>query len=223
MCGRYTIRSIFPAANLTGTAPVDDFLPRFNVAPTQDAPIVRLVNGAHGMDVLRWGLIPSWASDPSMGNRFINARSEGVATSKVFAKAYEKRRCLVAADGFYEWRGDKPPRQPFFIRFKEDRPFAFGGLWEYWKDRDSDTEVRSFTILTTGPNDVVRPIHDRMPVIISPEHFGQWLDPTVPGESVTSLLRPYPAQDMEAYPVGLRVNSPKNDDASLIEMGVRSD
>lgn len=215
MCGRYTVRGILPVAELFGVVMPPEFVPRYNVAPTQDVPVVRAAEGSgRRADLLRWGLVPSWAKDPAVGNRMINARAETAAEKPAFRDAMKRRRCLVAADGFYEWRPDPAGgkrKQPHFIRMRGDRPFAIAGLWERWGQ--GGEELESFTILTTSANELVSPIHDRMPVIIAPADFDRWLDPSVAATDVQGLLAPFPADEMEAYPVSTRVNSPSNDDA----------
>jgi putative SOS response-associated peptidase YedK len=225
MCGRYTIRGIQPVVDLFGVALPREFGPRFNVAPTQEVPVVRATprpqppaaGASRQVDLLRWGLVPHWAADPSIGNRMINARAETAAERPAFRDAMKRRRCLVPADGFYEWQataGSKR-KQPHLIRMKDDRPFAFAGLWDAWRRGGEDLE--SFTILTTAPNELVAPIHDRMPVIVAPADFDRWLDPSVAAEGVADLLRPYPAERMRADAVGTHVNSPSNDDPTCAE------
>jgi putative SOS response-associated peptidase YedK len=222
MCGRYTVRSIQPVAELFGISLPPEFQPRYNVAPTQDVLVVRSASkeqttAARRGDLLRWGLVPSWADDPSVGNRMINARAETAATRPAFRDAMKRRRCLVPADGFYEWqvREDSKRKQPHLIRMKDDRPFGFAGLWDTW--RRGDEPLETFTILTTSPNELVANIHNRMPVIVAPEEFERWLDPNVDATGVADLLKPYPADQMRAGPVGLGVNNPKNDDPSCAE------
>jgi putative SOS response-associated peptidase YedK len=248
MCGRYTIRLLQPIIDMFGVSLPDDFPPRYNVAPTEDVPVVRAAPpqapGDTGapvptvtdsapqvrLDLLHWGLVPSWAEDPSVGNRMINARAETAAARPAFRDAMRRRRCLVPADGFYEWKkladagalpGMKPKagksvrKQPYLFRMKNDRPFAFAGLWDtWWHDGE---KLESFTILTTSPNELVAPVHDRMPVIVAPEDYARWLDPKRSATDVQDLLRPYPAAEMEAVPVGKHVNSPANDDQRCIE------
>ena len=249
MCGRYTIRLLQPIVDMFGVALPDDFPTRYNVAPTEDVPVVRAAPapGASGgadaragmrLDLLHWGLVPSWADDPSVGNRMINARAETAATRPAFRDAMRRRRCLVPADGFYEWKklddadssgrggataaanprgkAHKAPRkQPYLFRMKNDRPFAFAGLWDTWW-RDGE-KLESFTILTTSPNELVAPVHDRMPVIIVPEDYARWLDPERNATDVQDLLRPYAAGEMEAIPVSKHVNTPANDDPRCVE------
>ena len=226
MCGRYTVRSIQPISELFGISLPPEFQPRYNIAPTQDVLVVRsAAPAAEGKapaaarrgDLLRWGLVPSWAPDPSVGNRMINARAETAAQRPAFRDAMRRRRCLVPADGFYEWQkleGEKR-KQPHLIQMKGQRPFAFGGLWDTWFA--GGDRLESFTILTTSPNELVSPIHDRMPVIVAPEDYDRWLDTRVDAAGVADLLRPYPAEQMEAQPVGTQVNNPRNDDPSCAE------
>ena len=192
--------------------------PNYNVAPTQEVPAVVAGNGGgdRRLEMLRWGLIPSWADDPGIGARMINARSETVAEKPSFRRAFKERRCLIPADGFYEWQKTNGGKQPHYIRMKNGRPFAFAGLWESWKG--DGNEIRSCTILTTNPNDVAGEIRNRMPVILPPEGYEVWLDPDVrETDQLLSLLAPYPPSDMEAYPVSRRVNSPSNNEPSCVE------
>src|SRR4051812_15786822 len=182
MCGRYTVRSIQPVAELFGISLPPQFQPRYNVAPTQDVLVVRSASkeqttASRRGDLLRWGLVSSWADDPSVGNRMINARAETAATRPAFRDAMKRRRCLIPADGFYEWQGraDNKRKQPHLIRMKDDRPFGFAGLWDTW--RRGDEPLETFTILTTSPNELVANIHNRMPVIVAPQDFDRWLDP----------------------------------------------
>jgi putative SOS response-associated peptidase YedK len=222
MCGRYTVRGILPVAELFGITLPPEFQPRYSVAPTQNVLVVRAgdAEGArparHG-DLLRWGLVPHWAQDPSVGNRMINARAETAAQRPAFRDAMRRRRCLIPADGFYEWQKQEggKRKQPYLIRMKGDRPFGFAGLWESWGRGDEPLET--FTILTTSPNELVAPIHDRMPVIIAPEDYDRWLNPRFAASDVTDLLRPYPAGEMQVQPVGTQVNNPRNDDPSCAE------
>ncbi|MGF1609978.1 MAG: SOS response-associated peptidase [Kiloniellales bacterium] len=212
MCGRYTQlmswRELVELYNLTNI----DFRPnlpaRYNLAPTQDAPIVRLAqHGDRELAIARWGLIPGWAKERSIGARLINARAEGVADSGAFRNAYRQRRCLVPASGFFEWQGSgSSPRQPYYITLADGAPMTFAGLWERWRDPADGRTVESYTILTTEANALLRPIHakHRMPVILQAATFDLWLDPTQ-GDP-TPLLRPYPAEDMIATPVSSAVN-----------------
>jgi len=202
--------------------PFPNFPARYNLAPTQDGPVVRLnpETRQRQMDLLRWGLIPSWAKEAKIGNSLINARAETVATKPAFRNAFAKgRRCLVAADGFYEWKKDEDgTKQPWRITMKSGGPFAFAGLWENWKDPEGNW-VRTFTIITTGPNELMERIHNRMPVILHPDNFGHWLgEKDAPADFLLGLLEPYPAEEMTAYPVSTRVNSPKNEGPELIKI-----
>ena len=217
MCGRYTVRGILPVAELFGVALPPEFQSRYNVAPSQDVPVIRAAESTgRRADLMRWGLIPSWTKGkPKL--QPINAKSETAATSAMFRQAMERRRCLVPADGFYEWKGAKPPKQPHLIRMKGNRPFGFAGLWERWRPDETSEPVETFTILTTTPNELVAQIHNRMPVIVGPADFDRWLDPKASAADVAGLLKSYPAGEMEAFPVSTRVNSPKNDDAACIE------
>ena len=218
MCGRYTLST--PAGDLAqkfgvvGGTP--SLQPRYNVAPTQEVAAVLAGGGGRRLELLRWGLIPSWAKDPEIGNRMINARAETVAEKPSFRKAFRQRRCLIPADGFYEWQKTNNGKQPFYIRMKDGSPFAFAGLWESWHADDED--VRSCAIITTGANEVVGEVHGRMPVILAPEDHDLWLDPDFDEtDPLASLLKPYPPDAMEAYPVSRFVNSPRNDDERCVE------
>ena len=170
---------------------------------------------------MQWGLIPGWAKDPTIGARLINARAETAAEKPAFRNAIRRRRCLVVADGFYEWQGAGRTKQPYFIRLCDDRPFAFAGIWEAWEAADH-TMLEACAILTTGPNELIRPIHDRMPVILPSGDYAAWLDPTIEDpRQVTPLLTPYPSDAMQAHPVGKFVNSPAHDSPQCIEPVLR--
>lgn len=219
MCGRYTLIRLndvlerFPW--IEHHPP--DLVPRYNIAPTQ--PLLVIANDhPNDYDYLTWGLVPSWAKDPSIANRMINARLETLAEKPVFAKPLRRRRCLVIADGFYEWKQLGPKlKQPVRIRMKDQKPFAFAGLWEHWQDANG-TEVKSCTIVTTTPNELMKTIHDRMPAIVPPELYLEWIDPAERDErEMASILGPYPAEEMEAYPVSRTVNSPKNEVPACVE------
>ncbi len=219
MCGRYTIKA--PVAQLATLFDVLDpppVPPRYNVAPTQSVPVVRL-NPEHNrreIALLRWGLIPGWAKDAAIGNRMINARAESVADKPSFRSAFKKRRCLVVADGFYEWQKTNGKKQPYYIGLKDGSPFAFASLWEHWRDPE-DKPVETFTIITTDANELVKPIHNRMPVILQPKDYQEWLDPGVEDKvELQKLLQPYPSEAMTAYPVSLLVNNPKNEDPECV-------
>ena len=214
MCGRFS-QSASPeviAHQFKITAP-PLFTPRYNIAPSQPVVAIRIDpdTTTRRLVQLRWGLIPSWAKDPKIGNQCINAKSETVAEKPAFRSAFKKRRCLVVATGFYEWQVQGRTKQPLWIGLRSKRPFAFAGLWEHWKPAEGEP-VETCTIITTEPNDLMAPIHNRMPVILAPEDYDLWLDPAVrEADRLQPLLRPYPAEDMEAYPVSTQVNSPAND------------
>lgn len=221
MCGRFTLRA--PASVIAEQFSLFDLpslSPRYNIAPTQTVAVVRQVgeSGGAGRELvnLRWGLIPHWAKDPAIGNRMINARSESVAKKPAYRTALRRRRCLVAADGFYEWQPGGRRKQPYFIHMKDDRPFGFAGLWETWEGPEN-SYIESCTIITTDANALVAPIHDRMPVIVDPKDYGLWLDTSVQDPApLLPLLRPFQGDLLVAEPVGTRVNSPANDDAACI-------
>ncbi len=221
MCGRYTLAVPLPDLVDVFDVPVPQFEypPRYNIAPTQDAPVLARFGEERRMGLLRWGLIPSWAKDPAIGNRMINARSETVAEKPAFRGAFEKRRCLVLADGFFEWRKEpvgKGTKTPFWIHLESREPFAFAGLWERWEGEES-RPLHTFTILTTDASARIRDIHPRMPVILSREAGERWIDPGSGREELQSLLGPYSGADLEAYPVAPVVNSPRNDTPACIE------
>ncbi|MGA2031747.1 MAG: SOS response-associated peptidase [Thermoguttaceae bacterium] len=222
MCGRFTLRA--PAsvvAEQFALFEVPPLEPRYNIAPSQSVAAVRIDPNAaeprRELAWLQWGLVPSWAGDPSIGNRLINARAESAAQKPAFRTALRRRRCLVAADGFYEWQPVKKAKQPFHIRLRDGRPFGLAGLWEDWEGPDHRI-IRSCTLLTTEANDLVRPIHDRMPVIVPRAAYEQWLDPArQEAEQIAPLLVPYPSAEMVAYPVCSLVNSPSHEDPRCVE------
>lgn len=220
MCGRFTL--VTPAKELAEQfrlIEVPSLSPRYNIAPTQPVAAVRQLpgNGARKLSLLHWGLVPFWAKEPGIGSRMINARSETAAEKPAFRAAFRRRRCLVLADGFYEWQRLERGKQPFYIRLRDGKPFAFAGLWEHWKGPD-ETTIDSCTLLTTEPNDLIRPVHNRMPVILAPEDYDLWLDPGVQEpELLRPLLRAYPSENMHAYPISTWVNNPRNDDPRCIE------
>lgn len=189
--------------------------PRFNIAPSQDVfAVVQGENGNRG-GYLRWGLVPSWANDPKIGYKMINARAETVHEKPSFRKLLTRRRCLIVADGFYEWKQEEGVKQPYNIRLKNRNPFAFAGLWDRWEQ--NGTIIQSCTVITTEANELMKPIHDRMPVILTKESGPIWLDRSVQDEKrLSSILVPYQASEMEAYPVSGLVNSPKNGSSAMI-------
>jgi putative SOS response-associated peptidase YedK len=217
MCGRFTLRT--PAAEVARhfrLPDVPDLDARYNIAPSQDIPVIRPGQERQRELVFcRWGLVPFFAKDPSAGRQPINARCETVATSPMFRAAIRRRRCLIPADGFYEWKRVGSKKQPFYIRLKSNEPFAFAGIWERWGEND---ELQTCALLTTDANELMQPIHDRMPVLLPPDAYELWLDPEV--EDITRikhLFEPYPAGEMEAYAVSTDVNRPTHDAPDCIQ------
>jgi putative SOS response-associated peptidase YedK len=221
MCGRYSqSQSAEIIAKAFQVDSVPALKPRYNIAPTQSVPTVLQTSASTNRQfkMLHWGLIPSWAKDPKMGAGLINARAETVNEKPAFRSAFRQRRCLVLADGFYEWQQqeDKKQKQPFYFRLSDGQPFAFAGLWEHWKGADGE-EIESCTLLTTEPNELMQPIHNRMPVILDPKDYDLWLDSEVKKpELLQPLLRPYQTEEMTTYPVSKVVNKPSNDTAECI-------
>lgn len=214
MCGRYTqTKSGMAIAKTFGLASAPDIPARYNIAPTQ--PVSAVVQSADERShrTFQWGLVPSWSKDPSISSRMINARAETVAEKPSFRAPFKRRRCLVVADGFYEWQRTESNRkkQPFYIQMEDQAPFGFAGLWEKWTDGDGSA-LETCTILTTEPNELMAPIHNRMPVIIHPQDYDLWLDPDLQdGRHLQHLLRPYEPEAMQRYPVSTTVNSPRNE------------
>ena len=211
MCGRYTLFKLADLLKLIpwlqAPAEILEREARYNVAPSQTMPIIT----AKDVHLAQWGFVPSWTTGkPKM--RPINAKSETVATSGMFRRAFQSRRCLVPADGFYEWKGAKPPKQPYYVRMHGGGPFAFAGLWERWHP-ESGEPIDTYTIITTEANELMASIHNRMPVIVPSDRYRDWLE----GEAPAGLLKPYRADEMEATPVSRAVNSPKNDSEACIE------
>ena len=217
MCGRFMLVSKMEdlQARFGFQAGQLELGPRYNVAPTQG--VLTVVNDGHNRaEMMRWGLIPYWAKDASVGNRMINARAETLAQRSAFRRALERRRCLVPADGFYEWRRDGARSVPVYVALKSREPFGMAGLWEVWKAPTGEW-VHSCTIITTRPNALIESIHDRMPVILPRQAEAHWLDHgSGDAGSLLGLLAPYPADEMEAYAVSGRVNSPKYDDPACL-------
>lgn len=221
MCGRFTNqltwRQIVELYRLTADPGAQDpgWHPRFNAAPTQRLPVVRNdAGGARELVLMRWGLVPFWAKDKKIGNQCINAKAETVAAKPAFRAAFRSRRCLVPADGFYEWAKVAGGKQPYRIAMGNGAPFAFAGLWERWNGEAEPLET--FTIVTGEPNELVAPIHGRMPIILDPADYDTWLGSSDIA-AAQALLKPFPAHRMAAYPVSSRVSSPRNDDPSLID------
>ena len=216
MCGRYRLsrRKQIIEEHFDSISGEEEWTPRYNVAPTQPVPIIRQhpKKPVRQLSLARWGLIPSWAKDPSGAAMMINARSETAATKPAFRDALKSRRCLVPADGFYEWQRTGNTKQPFCFEVNEGSLFVFAGLWDRWKDANG-TWVKSCSILTTTPNAVAAAIHDRMPVVLEPDSYDLWLDPGMKDATTASgLLKPYNAQRMRCYPVSDRINRVANDD-----------
>ena len=220
MCGRViqtstpeAIRRLFDAI-----APVPNAPPRYNGAPSQELMVLRRnpETGERTLQLLRWGLIPSWTKDAKGGRKPINARAETIASSPMFKGAYAKRRCLLPIDGFFEWKAIKgsKTKQPYALAMKDRSPFAVAGIWENWTRPDTGETIRTFAVITCEANELVSQIHDRMPVIIAPTDYDRWLgqepDPR-------DLVKPFPAEPMTMWPISTRVNSPKNDDEGLLE------
>jgi len=215
MCGRYVLVSPGEViAEHFGLDEVPVYPPRYNIAPTQHALVVRETPaGEREALMLRWGLVPAWAKDPAIGSRMINARAEGLADRPAFRAAFRRRRCLVPADGFYEWSPVAGGRkQPYFVRLVSGAPLALAGLWEEWRSPAGDA-IATFTIVTTGANEALRTIHDRMPVLIAPADYDEWLSSPNP----SALLAPWAGEPFELRPVSLRVNSVQNDAPGLLE------
>ncbi|HEY0007271.1 MAG TPA: SOS response-associated peptidase [Tepidisphaeraceae bacterium] len=222
MCGRYTLRRFdllrqdFAADYAPTFETFDEKRPRFNIAPSQHVPIVRLSSdGKRTLSAVRWGLIPSWTKGKPK-QQPINARAETIATSGMFRQAFARRRCLIPADGFYEWQKVGGQKQPMFVRHADDRLFAFAGIWERWKPEEDAEPIDTMSIITTEPNSLMSPIHDRMPVILSPQDYDAWLDRDAAGDAVSGLLKPYREHEMAAVAVSTRCNSPANDDCDCV-------
>jgi putative SOS response-associated peptidase YedK len=218
MCGRYA--STLPPEALRALfryLEQPNFPPRYNIAPTQPIAIVRLVEGARHFALVRWGLIPAWVKDPRAFSLLINARGESVNDKPAFMNAMKYRRCLVPADGFYEWQREGERKQPYFVRRRDRAPIAFAGLWENWMGRNGE-EMETAAIVTTTASRSIAHIHDRMPVIVPPEAFDIWLDPKVDAAmAAEAVIRPAPDDAIEAYPVTGAVNRTANDTPNLME------
>jgi putative SOS response-associated peptidase YedK len=218
MCGRFTLRTAGEelARHFQLDTIPDDYHERYNIAPKQ--PVVVLADRTvRRLDYFRWGLIPSWAKDESIGYKMINARVETLDQKPSFRSAFRKRRCLIIADGFYEWKKEDDKKIPVYIRLKSGKPFAFAGLWEAWTNPGGEI-LRSCTIVTCEPNELMAQYHHRMPVILPPEKYDEWLDvENFYPEKLKAMLVPYPADEMEAYVVSSKVNNPMNDEPDCIE------
>jgi putative SOS response-associated peptidase YedK len=225
MCGRFTLtadadtlREAF-ALGESSAPTLAQLIPRYNIAPSQPvAVVVADSDGARKLEFFKWGLIPSWAKDPKIGYKMINARAETLAEKASFRAALKKRRCLVLADGFYEWKKDGKTKTPMHIQLKSGEPFAFAGLYEFWKPPDAEAFVKSCTLITTSPNSLMEKIHDRMPVILKPQAYDLWLTPgELSAEKSLPLLKPFAASQMKAARVSTLVNSPANDSPECIK------
>lgn len=220
MCGRFGLTR--PDALDLERFGITEFpaqVPRFNIPPGSDILVVRERQGDTRAEMLRWGLVPSWAKDPSIGHRMANVRSDTALDKQSFRSAMQKRRCLIPADVFFEWQdvpGQKR-RRPYAVALLEGEPFALGGLWEAWRLGADGNWLITCAILTTEPNALLAPIHDRMPVILRPDDYGQWIDPSATVDSVRSLVGSFPERSMRAWEVSLLVNDPKTDDSRVIE------
>ncbi|AFZ13754.1 protein of unknown function DUF159 [Crinalium epipsammum PCC 9333] len=219
MCGRFTLtQSAEIIAQVFDLGNIPPFNPRYNIAPSQAIAtiLIKPDDTERQLQMLHWGLIPRWAKDVKMGAKLINARAETLTEKPSFRTAFKKRRCLIIADGFYEWQQQDGKKQPFYFKLQDEQPFAFAGLWEHW---ESEREViESCTILTTEANQIMQPIHGRMPVILSSKDYDLWLDPSVQkSDLLQPLLLPYSAEEMTAYPVSTRVNKPMNDSPECIQ------
>ncbi len=217
MCGRFTLTAkTEKIADDFGIDEVkDDIGFGYNIAPGRNVAAI-IEDGTRRLGLLKWGLIPSWAKDPSIGNRMINARAETLTEKTTFKGLVKRNRCLVVADGFFEWRSEGGQKKPFYIFLKSRSLFAFAGLWDIWTSPDGE-KVPTCTIITTKPNNVLKNIHSRMPVILTDKHIDLWLDRTVQDrDQLNSLLKPYPDDEMDFHEVSTKVNSPGNDSAELI-------
>ncbi|RMG41952.1 MAG: SOS response-associated peptidase [Planctomycetota bacterium] len=239
MCGRFNLRaSPKEIAAAFGVRDVPEFPPRFNIAPTQPVIVVCRLTAEQLAELLavpsegrtsaggavadrvatwmRWGLVPHWADDPSIGSRMINARAESVARKPAFRAAFRRRRCLIPASGFYEWKKTPAGKQPYHVYLPGRKVFGFAGIWEHWTGADG-SELLSCAIITTDANELVAQVHDRMPVIVPPEAYDLWLQPEgVSLQELESLLRPYPAEEMAMVPISRRINNPRNDDPECL-------
>jgi putative SOS response-associated peptidase YedK len=222
MCGRFTatfaeFREIKIRWQLANDLP--EFAPRYNIAPTQTVPVIVRNGNRNEAKLMKWGLVPSWAPDPEIGNRLINARAETLLQKPAFRNLVSQRRCLIPADGFYEWRREGKRKVPVWIHLKNREPFVFAGLWDAWRNVELGEVIHTFTIITTDSNVLVRPIHNRMPVIHDREMGRQWLEHSFGGRSMTlsAVLQPLRSERMEAHDVSTPVNSPENDTPECIQ------
>lgn len=221
MCGRYTVhanvKELVEAFKLKLIEAQAE--PRYNIAPTQDIPVVVETERGRTLKSLRWGLVPHWAQDVAIGNKMINARAETLAEKPSFRTLLKSHRCVIPASGFYEWKAEDGKKTPYYIHRQDDEPFGFAGLWTQWKQKGNGAlPLQTCTIITTAANEMMQAIHQRMPVILPPDACAEWLNPdNEESEGLTELLVPYAGADMEAYPVATTVNSPRNQGEALIE------
>jgi putative SOS response-associated peptidase YedK len=221
MCGRFGLtRPDKLDLRRFGVATAPEVPPRFNVAPGTDIVVIRERKTGREASLVRWGLVPWWADDPAIGARMANARSDSAFTKPAFRDPMRQRRCLIPADVFYEWQvvEGRKAKQPFAVALKDSEIFALGGIWDYWKPKNGEGEgMVTCAILTTDPNTLLAPIHDRMPVIVRPDRYAAWLDPRTPMPAVKDLVQPFPSDEMAAWPISLRVNRATEDDVGILE------
>ena len=218
MCGRYALYGPhFRYKEYFGPDDWSDFPDRYNIAPSLSVPVIRQSpEGRRVVSLLQWGLIPNWSKDASIGLKLANARAETVAEKPSFRSAFRSRRCIVPASGFYEWKSEGRNKQPYYFRYRSGDPLAIAGLWESWRDSTGNI-VRTFCVITTTANTTVAPVHDRMPVLLAPSDFAEWLDPDTKGHDVAALLVPCRSDLMECWPVSKAVCRASNDDKALID------
>ena len=221
MCGRYEVHSAVELiASIFGISPEDvviDFKPNYNVAPTNEVPVVIITDGKRRLMQCRWGFIPAWAKEEKIGFSMINARAETIAEKPAFRDAFKKQRCVIIADGFYEWKTVGKAKRPVYLHLKSGKPMAFAGLYSIWTSPEGKT-INTCTVIVTNANELLEPVHDRMPVILNEDDQDKWLDPTTQEtSSLLSLLKPYPSEALEMFDVSPKVNSVKNNSPELIE------
>ena len=217
MCGRFILTS--PGRVLAAQFELQhepELTPRYNIAPTQQVPAIKMDTGGRRLEMLKWGLVPFWAKDASISARLINARCETLSEKPAFRAAFKSRRCLIPANGFYEWMKERGKKQPYLFKLTDGSLFAFAGLWERWESKDG-VALESCTIITTDANELVQPLHDRMPVILKNKDYALWLDPIAKREILQPLLIPYPSVEMKCYPVSPNVNKATYDNPDSIE------
>lgn len=218
MCGRFVLKDNIKTLSKNFDFDQDDdvlFEPKYNITPGQNAPII-IKEETRKCAIMRWGLVPSWSNDPLIGFQMINARSETVAQKPSFKNSLRKRRCIVPSNGFYEWKKlDNKTKTPYYIKMKNNKPFGFAGLWDTWNKDGAN--LTTFTIITTSPNELIKPIHDRMPVILKKEDEDLWLNPDIQNSDVVlHLLKPFSSDDMETYEISTYVNNPRNEGEKCI-------